>query len=228
MLRGQTCNGYSPSNLVCLEGLRQGSNRSWGSAFPHVRQTMNLACDASSGRPIRQTCPWASSFGVAFVENESFPFALGGRHLCSVLASMARSSSSLSARALSFTVIAASDTATQGHATSGMLHARSSTVSKSISHQAHLRCPELEPPAERPSAVAHVSVQAPSAARVKAAEGARVAGRSAWTGASTVPRSARDGGDAPTLPVGRLRSAIAGGPRKELADATFPYRAGDD
>jgi hypothetical protein len=42
--------------------------------------------------------------------------------------------------------------------------------------------PELEPPAEHPSAVAHASFSAPRAARVQAAEGARVAGRSAAEG----------------------------------------------
>ena len=82
--------------------------------------------------------------------------------------------------------------------------------------------PELEPPAERPSAVAHVLREAPRAARVRAAAGARAAGRSAWTRASTVPPPAGDGGDAPTSPVGPVRSARAGICGDEVVDATFP------
>src|SRR5262245_59802493 len=70
-------------------------------------------------------------------------------------------------------------------------------------------CPELEPPAERPSAVARVSTAAPRAARVQAAEGARVAGRSAWTRASTVPPLPDDGG-ATTRSVGPVQSALTG------------------
>src|SRR5207247_1574148 len=86
----------------------------------------------------------------------------------------------------------------------GAPHARTSTVMTTTrSHDPERCCPELEPPAERPSAVARGTVQAPRAARVKAAEGARGAGRRAWTRASTVPRSAGDGGDAPTVLVAR-------------------------
>ena len=83
-------------------------------------------------------------------------------------------------------------------------------------------CPELEPPAERPSAVARVSSPAARAARVKAAEGARAAGRSAWTRASTTPVWASDGGDAPTLPVGASQAPSAGTGDFDVADDTFP------
>jgi len=84
--------------------------------------------------------------------------------------------------------------------------------------QARTRCPELEPPAERPSAVAHTRVRAQAAACVKAA----VAGRSAWTQARTVPGSSRDGGDATTSPVARLPVDTVGNGTNTLADATFP------
>ena len=68
---------------------------------------------------------------------------------------------------------------------------------------------------------ARVCPAAPRAARVQAAEGARGAGRSAWTRASTVPPPAGDGGAA-TLPVGPVRSALTGICRDGLADDRVP------
>jgi hypothetical protein len=84
------------------------------------------------------------------------------------------------------------------------------------------RRPELEPPAERPSAVARVSSPASRAGRVKAAEGARAAGRSAWTRASTTPSWASDGGDTAALPVGASQAPSAGAGNFDVADDTFP------
>ena len=109
-----------------------------------------------------------------------------------------------------------------GQAPTGMLHNWTTVAQKRALTQARARCPELEPPAERPSAVAHTRVRAQAAACVKAAEGARVAGRSAWTRARAVPRSSRDGGDATTSPVARLPVDTVGNGTNTFADATFP------
>ena len=166
-------------------------------ACPHVRQAISLACDASSGRTPPGSSTWTE-----------------------------RWQRSCSSSALSFlgpSVPNPRFPRAERERHPAIASARTAqTSSLQPTSCCPPPCPELEPPAERPSAVAHASVQAPRAARVQAAEGARAAGRSAWTRASTVPPSPSDGGAPPTCPVARLRSAGAGTSRVDVADATFP------
>lgn len=96
---------------------------------------------------------------------------------------------------------------------------KSNRLTAQVEAASHGPCLQL---GRGPSAVAHAPVQAPRAARVQAAEGARAAGRSAFRRASTVPPSPGDGGAPPTCPVARPRSAGAGTSRVDVADDPFP------
>lgn len=166
------------------------------------------------------------SFVGAFVGSQRLAPTIGGHQLFGVLAPtspLGSVSAAASTCDAGWGAIAGSAPTIHGAMPRGAPHARTSTVMTTArSHAPERCCPELEPPAERPSAVARGTEQAPRAARVKAAEGARGAGRRALIRASTVPRLAGDGGAAPTVLVAWSQPAAAGICGDEAADCTFP------